>query len=363
LKDQAFSSFALSARSLLVPDLDLILATCAKELKKLRGEEVFFTGGTGFMGKWLLEAFYQINQTGGEPIKATILTRNPESFSREYPYLAGHVAFDLLKGDIQTITLPHTGYRWFIHLASEGVEENDLAGYEKCFSSIVHGTTNILHQAERCRNPRLLFTSTGAVYGKNPARTGKVDEDCLYAPDLREPMSVYGEGKRIAEYFCLRHGVAGNVIPIIARCFSFIGPYLAENSGQAAWSFLDAGLRNHKITIQGDGSPVRSFLYAADLTIWLIKLLVAGENGYIYNVGSESPVSILQFASEISSALPEPADVQILGRPNGGLGSNIYLPDTSKIREAINVDEYTPRDVAIKKTLAYMRELNRNRQV
>ena len=342
------------ARAVLAPDFDLIQQHCSSELAELRDGRVFLTGGTGFMGKWLLETFFQVNQTGGSPIRATILTRDPAAFASRFPYLAEHGSFDFLAGDLQNFQLPGREYTHFIHLASQGLEGTTLAASRQCLASIVQGTLNTIDQAARCSHPRFLFTSTGAVYGKNPNRTGTIHEDCPDAPDPRDPISVYGEGKRLAEYFCLQAGSAGLISPVIARCFSFLGPYLADSQAHAAWSFLNAALNGQPIRIQGDGTPIRSYLYPADLTIWLIKLLVRGPAGMTANVGAEQPVSVADLAREIAGQAASHPEVQVLGRSAGGLGASVYVPDTSLIRSALGVAEYTPREKAISKTLAWM---------
>ena len=82
----------------------------------------------------------------------------------------------------------------------------------------------------------------------------------------------------------------------IARCFSFVGPYLPLNLHYAIGNFIYNALNNDVITIKGTGNDVRSYLYIADAMIWLFKMLFSSKNNQIYNVGSSYKISIKDLA-------------------------------------------------------------------
>jgi len=120
----------------------------------------------------------------------------------------------------------------------------------------------------------------------------------------------------------------------------------------AAGNFLRDAAAGNEIVIKGDGRPLRSYLYAADLAIWLWTLLLKGRAGRAYNVGSEEAVSIGELARQITTCAAAPG-VAILGKPGGGAAER-YVPDTGRARSELGLAQYLDLPEAIRRTLAWM---------
>ena len=140
---------------------------------------------------------------------------------------------------------------------------------------------------------------------------------------------------------------------MIARIFALIGPGMPLDGSFAAGNFVRDALHGQTITINGDGRPVRSFLYMADLCVWLLRILHLGECGHAYNVGSESSISIIDFAKKIASVSGLKSDIVINKPADFSAVPSRYVPDTNRARRELNLSEYTEMDLALIKTIQW----------
>lgn len=285
-------------------------------------KRVFITGGTGFFGKSILSSGLF------DDMELTLLSRDPEKFRRSFP-VADSVHF--VRGDIRDFVFPETHFDWIIHGAAEA--KPDIPD-DQVRSTILDGTKRVLSFARVCNAERLLFISSGAVYG--------VQDPMLYGiPETHplSPVTEYGRSKAEAESLCLASGTG----TVIARCFAFIGKYLPrEHTHFAAGCFLHDVLSDQPVTIRGDGRDYRSYMDAQDLVSALKTLLEKGLPGEICNVGSCHAVSILELAQTILRISGKDLPVRILTTPREGPPPR-YVPDTKKLSEkftpAITLEE------------------------
>src|SRR5262249_38934654 len=135
----------------------------------------------------------------------------------------------------------------------------------------------------------------------------------LGGPDQMAPGSAYAEAKRLAELLCATYWAQRGIPVKIARCFAFVGPHLPLHAHFAVGNFIRDGLNGGPIVVRGDGSPVRSYLYAADLAAWLWTILVKGKAGRAYNVGSEEGLTISDVAKVVAGVFNPMPHVMIAG--------------------------------------------------
>lgn len=327
-------------------DLDAIFATLAPLWPRLAGVRIFMTGGTGFIGRWMLEALSDADRRLGLGIDITVLSRDPAAFATRAPHLTAFCR--MLPGDILDHPTADGPFTHVIHAATDASAALNRDDPRRMFDTIVAGTRRALDLAVE-NDARLLFLSSGAVYGIQPWDLTHVDEDWLGGPDPRDPRSAYGEGKRAAEMLCAIYGKQFGLDVVNARIFALLGPLLSLDIHFAAGNFIRDALAGRRLVIEGDGRAVRSYLYAADLTAWLWTLLIAGQQGSVYNMGSEDAVSIADLAHRIDALLGG-GGVEILGKPDPGWNAGRYVPSTARIRRELGVAPTVDLDEAIRRT-------------
>jgi len=141
----------------------------------------------------------------------------------------------------------------------------------------------------------------------------------------------------------------------IARCFAFVGPYLPLDIHFAIGNFIRDGLNGGPIIIKGDGTPYRSYLYAADLAIWLWTILFKGKSRRPYNVGSEASFSIVEIAQAVAKSCGPNIKVEIRKTANPANPAERYIP--SNLRGRVELDLQTLFDLptSIQRTMQFIR--------
>lgn len=339
----------------LATDLDHVLAHTTGLWEELRGKRIFITGGTGFFGCWLLESFAWAHDKLDLNASALVLTRNAESFRKKAPHLASHPAIQFHPGDVRSFEFPAGRFSHVVHAATEASAQLNAEDPLAMFDTIVDGTRRTLEFARRSGAKKFLLTSSGAVYGRQPPDLTHIPEDYGGGPDPTGPQWAYGEGKRAAEMLCSLYARQHGLEPKIARCFAFVGPYLPLDAHFAIGNFIRDGLKGGPIQVNGDGTPFRSYLYAADLAIWLWTILLRGQSCRPYNVGSEEALTISQLADTVAKAFKPARTVVIHKKAAPGVAAQCYVPSTKRAQEELNLQARIKLKEAIEITCSWHR--------
>lgn len=332
-------------------DLEHVLMYTRELWEELRGQKLFITGGTGFFGRWILETFFYANDRLSLGAHAVVLTRNPDNFALKAPDLVNRNDLQLLHGDVRDFIFPDGDFSHVIHAgttSSVAVEPLEM------FDTIVQGTRHVLEFAATHCTRKLLFISSGAVYGKQPPKLTQISEDYYGAPDPLDPNSAYGEGKRAAELLCTLMANQYGFEVKIARCFAFVGPHLPLDAHFAIGNFIRDALTDKPIHIQGDGTPYRSYLYTADLAIWLWTILFQGGGGKAYNVGNSEQMTIRQVAELTSAVLGfsngVAMPVRVTKNPIKEQVASRYIPNVDRARTELGLESRIDLAASLKKT-------------
>ncbi|CAN7665626.1 NAD(P)-dependent oxidoreductase [Variovorax sp. LjRoot130] len=331
-------------------DLDEVLRLTASSVwKGLRNQSLFITGGTGFVGKWLLESLLHAEREMKLGLKLTVLTREPERFARTSAHLANAPAVELVRGDVLDFEFPAGEFSSIIHAALP-VAPPDSGGDGQLQRLAEAGARRVCELAAASGARRLLHISSGAVYGAQQG-SNPLAEDLTW--DDTDTANDYTRAKRLAET------IVGREWPfdvVVARCFAFIGPGLLASSGAAAAQFIEEAAKGKGIVVQGTGEAVRTYQYASDMARWLVSCLVLGAPARTYNVGSATDVTIARLASDVTRLANTGVPVRIAGQPSPGLAGSRYVPDVRRASAELGLTNAVDLEEGIRRTLAWRRQ-------
>ena len=334
----------------LAADLEHVLEHIRPISEELRGARIFITGGTGFFGCWLLESFAWANDRLGLGAEALVLTRNFEAFQKKVPHLAGRTDIRFQIGDVRDFRFPPGRFSHVIHAATAADVKMNAEHPVEMLDIMLTGTRQALDFSVQSGAKQFLFTSSGAIYGPQPPEITRLAEDYTGGPNVSDPQSAKGEGKRLSELLCALYARQHGLAVKVARCFAYVGPYLPLHEQFAAGNFIRDAKAGGPIHVSGDGTTFRSYLYAADLAIWLWTILVRGASNHPYNVGSHNELTIAQLAKKVSEAFPGKPPVAIAKKPMPGQPAARYIPDTSRAEKELGLREWIGLEDAIRRT-------------
>lgn len=308
-------------------DLLYIVINTRHIWRELRHASLFLTGATGFIGTWLLESIVFANEHLELDLKITALSRHN----------AIRQGVQWLQGDVRDFEYKKTFYTHVIHAATDSCAQLNREDPLLMFDTIVRGTQHVLEYAHICRAEHVLYLSSGAAQN--------IDNH------LADNMS-YAIGKFSAEHVCGLYAKQYAMNVKIARLFAFVGPYLPTDKHYAIGNFIRDALNGGPIVVTGDGTTVRSYLYAADMVIWLLNILCFGQGTQPYNVGSDVAVTISDLATMIAAQFnPEPSVTIMQSIATGK--TDRYVPDVRRTRSEFELPENINLKDSIKKTISY----------
>ncbi|MBX3624850.1 MAG: NAD-dependent epimerase/dehydratase family protein [Rhizobacter sp.] len=333
-------------------DLAHARSVVGERWQQLKGQRVFLTGGTGFVGKWLVATLIEADRHFQLGCRLTVLTRNPAAFRAEAPALADRPCVELLPGDVRTLSIEGRAFDRILHAATDvATSASDLDTFDTC----VEGTHRVLELARRCGAKNLLLVSSGAVYGPQPADVTALLEDHPGSAQTPQATPAYTMGKKAAEWMAFAHAREHGLDLRVARLFAFVGPGLPLDKHFAIGNFLRDALAGRPIVIQGDGTPLRSYLHTADLAAWLWTILLDDRaRGGLYNVGGADAVSIRQLADCVLAATGSSSRVQVMQEALAGAAPSRYVPDIAKARRELALPEPIGLDESLRRTAAWL---------
>lgn len=225
-----------------------------------------------------------------------------------------------------------------LHFAAQSHVQNSFSNSLLFTRDNVLGTHTLLEECRKYNQlERFIHISTDEVYGES-----SLDEDPKKEQSILCPTNPYAATKASAELIAKSYYFSFQLPLIITRSSNIFG--LHQYAEKVIPAFIQQLKQGQKLTIQGDGSSIRAFLYVKDIVTAIELILLKGHLGETYNIGSEEEYSVLDIAKKlISLEYPDSTDIQdyieyIEDRP---FNDKRYYITNSKIKELGWTPKYT----------------------
>ncbi|NBV06106.1 MAG: NAD(P)-dependent oxidoreductase [Proteobacteria bacterium] len=325
---------------------------------ELRDKSILVSGASGFFGRCLLECLLHLDWRHGLNIKIYAVSRNLESFKKKFPILSSS-KINLIESNISQLKDFHDKVDYIIHAACDTSSERLKNSPHKFLEENYLGTQNMLEIARSNKGCRFLYLSSGAIYGAQNLDMKLRLESDLSAPDLQKISSVYGEAKRLGEILCSIYSSSYAVQTSVARCFSFVGPYMNFDGHYAIGNFIRDVANNKDVILQSKSKTYRSYLYSIDLAIWLMRILISAPNNSVYNVGSSQEILIEDLAGLVVKTLSSKSKIAFSDNQGFNTSSSSrYISCNEKAKLELGLEQYTSLEKAIKSTFLWYQKNN-----
>lgn len=346
--------------------LQILQKNCEKTVKNnehdlsiLKDKAIYVAGGTGFVGTWFATLIQYLNQTLNLNVRLYLLARKVDYNNSSLAHLFDDNNIIFIENDIRRIYEIPADVNYVLHAACTPNSDIHAIDPLDTISIIADGTKNLLEISNRSSElEKFVYLSSASIYGPQAQDAENITEDSESTPSsLNVLQSAYTAAKRFAEVLCTIFRSQYRMPIVIARPFSFIGPFQALESPWAINNFIYDALFGDTIKVLGNGDTLRSYLYGSDVAYWLLVMLIYGESGDIYNIGNDSEINVKSLAEKIVDFSDADKDIVLSNNPNTQLPSSRLVPSLKKVKEVLNLKVNINLDEAIKDTISCVREL------
>lgn len=301
-------------------EIESIISEQYIDWKKLDGKSVLVTGATGLIGTALVDTLMHLNLYTDIKVNVYTLDINKEAVNIRFGEYMDNVNFHFVQYDISKPLPGGAEYHYIIHAAGNAnpvLYAKDPVG---TMTSNFLGTYNLLEYGRQHRLERMLYVSSGEVYGEHGEGIVIFDEDYSGYVNPMLPRSCYPSAKRAAETMCVSYTAQYGIETVVVRPCHIYGPTQTPRDSRAVAEFIRNGVNGEDIIMKSTGDQVRTLCYVMDAVAAFFTVLLNGVSGNAYNISDDQfEISIRELAETVAAAsgttmkIELPDDVQKSG--------------------------------------------------
>ena len=272
----------------------------AKNVDQLKGKTFFIPGANGLIGSFLIDVLMYLNKDG---VSITVVanSRSEEKLRKRFGAYLENPNFKYYLGDINDDINYTEHVDYIVNCASNTHPVGYAMDPIGTIMTNIQGTSNLLEFAAKTNAKKTIFTSSVEIYGENIYGIDKFKENQMGYIDCNSLRAGYNESKRCGEALCQAYIEAKGVDVSILRLPRSYGPTIKKDDSKALSQFINNALAHENIVLKSKGEQYFSYLYVADVVSGILRCILAGKNGEVYNLGNEqSDIKLKDLAKTIA---------------------------------------------------------------
>ena len=283
-----------------IEDLKNAIEAC-KGIELLKSKNVFVTGSVGLIGRFIIDLIMYLNDTQRYNTTVIANSRSMDKLTSQFADYIDNDNFKYYIGDINNQVEYDEKVDFIINCASNTHPFQYATDPIGTIMTNIQGTYNILEFASRIKAKKTIFLSSVEIYGENVNNVDRFKENEMGYIDCNSLRAGYNEGKRAGEALCQAFIENKKIDVSIVRLPRLFGPTVKKDDTKAMSQFINKAIAGEDIVLKSEGNQYFSYLYVADAVSGILRTLVAGKNGEVYNLGNiESDVRLKDLAKIIA---------------------------------------------------------------
>lgn len=272
--------------------------------QNFKNKKFLITGATGMIGSFMVDVLIRLNEKKNYNNEIYALGRSQDRAKRRFSKYFKNEQFHFIEQDVINPLDSEVDFDYIIHAASNANPKlYAQEPVETLFGNFI-GMSNILNYSRKCSGARVLFVSSGEMYGLAESdNTDGFSEEYVGYVDYSNARSCYPSGKRASEVLCQSYIDEYEVDALIVRPCHVYGPTMLESDSRAVSSFIQNAVHSEDITLKSTGKQIRSNCMVADAVTGIFYVLLNGRTGEAYNISADESTSTIYNMAKLICSL------------------------------------------------------------
>ena len=340
-------------------DLNVALSHTV-EKEKLKNCKILITGATGTIGSFIVDMLLYFNEIYNANITIYIAGRNVLKMKARFSCM-NDTRLIYMEYDARDVIRFEVNVDYIIHAAGNAHPSAFNGDPVGTIMENISGTYNLLKLGKNCNAKRMLYISSGEIYGQGDLSLESFEESYAGYMDTMLSRACYPISKRAAENLCASYTKQYALETVIVRQCHTYGPGITETDSRAHAQFIRNVLKNENVVLKSAGSQMRSYNYVADCASAILSVLIKGKTGEAYNIANPN---IRITIAQLAKAIAEQAGKEVVFENPGELDLENRTPIAKQVLNTKKLEDLGWKaaftiDKGIKNTLCILKEIEK----